>query len=192
MSPSAKGGYPIHFLAVAILLSLGFFMALGFWPPSPPGVRATEAYRKEIRKKQDAIAQVSSLLDLIHHVSDLEQEGLMATCLELIQGSLVPGSEADERALYAAVDRRTRSGLRPFTEVLRYERHTMDRWTEELSSMASESMPDHNVFCLRAERLMGLVESHLGAIEDILLPILDRSMTPAQFRREVETGRGLN
>lgn len=192
MSPSPQNGNHIHFLAVALLFSLGFFIALGFWPPRSPGVRATEALRKEIQRKRETIAQVSSILDLIHHAGNLKQTELMAAALKLIQGTLVPGSEGDERALYGAVDRRMKNGLRPFTEVLRYERRTLDGWTEDLARMASEPIPDPNAFCLRAERLMGLVESHLGALEEILLPFLDRSMTPEQFHREVGVGLGLN
>lgn len=192
MSQSAKNGYHLHFLVAAVILSFSFFIALGFWPPSAPGERATEGFRRHDRKKRDEIARISCLLDTIHHVSEMDQRELMAAAVSLIRGGLLPDSEAQEKLLYAAVDRRVKSGLCPFTEALRFERRQMGRWTEELALLASEPLPDHNRFCLRGERLLGLVESHLDAIEEILLPILDRSMTSAQFHREVGSGMGID
>lgn len=195
MKQPVGDGFHRHFLVAAAILSFAFFIALGFWPPPRRQVeeagRATEAFRLHHRKYHDVIAQISALLDTIHHVSEMQQLELMAVTVSLVRGDLLPHAKAEEQFLYPAADRRAGTGIHAFTATLRFEHRLLERWTEELAAMASEPFPDHNAFCLRGERLLGLLEAHLAAEEEVLLPVLDKTMTPEQFHREVESGMGI-
>lgn len=195
MTQPAGDGFHRHFLVAAAMFCFVFFMVLGFWPPPRRQVReearATEAFRLHHRKYHDVIAQISGLLDTIHHVSEMQQLELMAVTVSVVRGDLLPHARAEEQFLYPAADRRAGTDSPVFTATLRFEHRLLERWTEELAAVASEPFPDHNAFCLRGERLLGLLEAHLAAEEEVLLPMLDKTMTPEEFRREVERGMGI-
>ena len=57
------------------------------------------------------------------------------------------------------------------------------RWIGELGAMAKSPSADAQAFTRRADNLLGLVRAHFESEEDVLLPVLDRTMTPEQFRR---------
>jgi hemerythrin-like domain-containing protein len=172
----------------AVILSIAFFVSLGFWPPSLQDIgenRPTELFRLHLRRHQEKIATISLTLDTIPRGSEMGQIDLMAAVVSMIRGELLEHARTEEQVLYPAVDRRAEAGTPPFTEVLLFERRLIERWTDELERMASEPLPDQHRFCVRGERLLGLLEAHVAVEEKVLLPILDKTMTHDQFRREV-------
>jgi hypothetical protein len=51
--------------------------------------------------------------------------------------------------------------------------------------MAASASPDAAAFVRRADNLLGLIWAHFEEEEMVLLPVLDETMTPEQFEREV-------
>lgn len=193
MTESTTNGFNRYFLMATALMAFAFFIALGFWPPErkPQQGRATEAFRRHHRRYHEQVAHLSSVFETIHDACEMEQIELMAAAVALLREDLLPHARAEELHLYPAADRLAGGGANPFTAVLRFEHRLLERWTEDLAAIAADPFPDHNAFCLRGERLLGLLEAHLAAEEEVVLPLLDRTMTPEQFRREVGEGMGI-
>jgi len=171
---------------------LAFFLAIGFWPPSPPAERATDAFRKQDATCRTQIAQISTLLSALRQGSEPEAVDLMAAAVLMIRENLLARARKEERFLYPAVERRHRQGIRSGIEVFRWQHRLMEEWVGEMERLTSVPVEDPKAFSLRGERLLGLFEAHLAAEEELLLPVLDRNMTPAQFHREVEVPMGMD
>jgi hemerythrin-like domain-containing protein len=59
------------------------------------------------------------------------------------------------------------------------------RWTDELAALASAPGPDVTAFARRADNLLGLIWAHFEEEEELLLPILDRTMSHEEFEHEI-------
>lgn len=104
----------------------------------------------------------------------------MARVVRFFREHIKPHAEWEERVLYPAVDKRAASGPNPFTASMRYEHRIVVRWTDELANT-----PDVIGFARRADNLLGLVWAHFEEEEEVLLPILDRSMSKEEFDQEI-------
>jgi hemerythrin-like domain-containing protein len=102
-----------------------------------------------------------------------------------VRDHIKPHAEWEERVLYPAVDRRAARGPNPFTASMRYEHGIVVRWTDELATMAAASPLDVVAFRRRADNLLGLIWAHFEEEEQVLLPILDRTMSKEDFDREI-------
>jgi hemerythrin-like domain-containing protein len=114
----------------------------------------------------------------------------MARVVGFLREHLIGHADWEERVLYPLVDRHAGGGPEAFTASMRLEHRIIARWTDELAREASHREPDIGVFCARAHNLLGLVMAHLEEEEDVLLPVLDRTMTAAEFEREVMNQSG--
>jgi iron-sulfur cluster repair protein YtfE (RIC family) len=183
--------YHLHFLVAFGAFFLAFFLAIGFWPPSPPAERATDAFRKQAARCRTEIAQISALLGALPQVSEPEPVDVMAAALSLIRENLLARVRGEERFLFPAAERHHRQGIHAGIEVLRMQHRLMEEWADEMERLSAFPLADAERFSLRGERLLGLFEAHLAAEEEFLLPVLDRAMTPTQFRREVVVPMGM-
>ena len=68
---------------------------------------------------------------------------------------------------------------------MRYEHKVVNRWIEELERFAEAEKPDVVAFARRTDNLLGLIWAHFEEEEEVLLPILDRTMTTVEFQREI-------
>ncbi|MBI3856792.1 MAG: hemerythrin domain-containing protein [Planctomycetes bacterium] len=142
----------------------------------------TASIRQDLQRVQRQLLGLERTIDTLHEVNESEQIALMNGAIGTLRDCLLPQLALEEKVLYPAVDRRMAGGLVPFTQALQSEHQLMRRWIEELHCLANETLPDHNAFARRAERLLGLLEAHFEVEESLLFPILDQPASVARYR----------
>jgi len=96
-----------------------------------------------------------------------------------------PHAEWEERVLYPIVDRLAGGGPNAFTATMRYEHRVVGRWIAELRAESDKPAIDAAKFARRTDNLLGLLWAHFEEEEEVLLPLIDKGMTKAEFEREV-------
>lgn len=106
----------------------------------------------------------------------------------------LPSRSADERrealrlvvrALREHVAAHAEDGRSPsptFGATSRREHVLVGRWIEELETLAAATEPDVQAFTRRAQRLLGLLEAHHGAAEDVPRSRFDEPRAAAEIR----------
>ncbi|MDP2305577.1 MAG: hemerythrin domain-containing protein [Pseudomonadota bacterium] len=151
-----------------------------------PATRPTEPFRAEhvalVRELDEVAAKVGSIPTL----PAARQREEMKAIVGFFKEHLEPHAGWEERVLYPAVDRRMPTGaLEPFTASMRNDHKVVGRWIGELDALARPQTPDPTAFTRRADNLLGLVRAHFEAEEEVLLPILDRTMSADEFKKEI-------
>ncbi|MCI0588723.1 MAG: hemerythrin domain-containing protein [Planctomycetes bacterium] len=166
-------------------LVLGFALAAA----SPSFVlrqeRPSESFRAEHRSIREHLRHVEEVVGSLAEAPGAERKGRMSEAVAFFREHIVPHAEAEERGLYPAVDKRAGSAVPPFTASMRHEHRIVGRWVEELAAEAGKPSPDARTFCRRADNLLGLLAAHFEEEEEVLLPILDRTLTKEEFEKEV-------
>jgi hemerythrin-like domain-containing protein len=152
--------------------------------------RPTEPFRHEHADIKEHLDHLKEEIGTLATSSPDEQRRVMQHVIGFLREHIKPHAEWEERVLYPAVDRRAASGPNPFTASMRYEHRIVARWTEELAALATASAPDVAAFMRRADNLLGLIWAHFEEEEEVLLPILDRTMTKEDFDREIGAHEG--
>jgi hemerythrin-like domain-containing protein len=116
-----------------------------------------------------------------------EQLEMMRWVVRFLEEHIRPHAAWEERVLYPAVDKRAASGPNPFTASMRYEHRVIARWMGELATESVKPRPDAKAFARRADNLLGLLWAHFEEEEEILLPILDASMSHEELMQEIGT-----
>jgi hemerythrin-like domain-containing protein len=180
----------------AALLAVVFFFALGFWPGpgrEPPKARSrparpTEGIRRrhallrlEIDRFSDAVAGLPA-------ASPGRQAELMDSAVRFLRERVLPHAEEQERTLYPVVEAQVGHWRQPFTSSLRHEHRILERWARELEEMACAGLPDPSGFARLAERLAGFLIAHGEVEEEVLYPVLDRTMRVHELDRAGDPG----
>lgn len=150
--------------------------------------RSTEQPTKEFR------AHHATVLEHLGHVDAMaaqlekeprdEQLQTMQRVVGFFREHIGPHALDEERVLYPAVRQRAGEGNR-LTEVPIYEHRIVERWIADLETEAAKDSPDAAAFSEKAVHLVGLLRAHFEVEEQVLLPILDTTMTPEEFEREI-------
>ncbi len=151
----------------------------------PAGQRPTDPFRLEHRDIEDRLAEVERQIGGLPAAPPVEQRRTMTHILVFLREHVLLHAEWEEKVLYPVVDRRAGSGAHRFTASMRQEHAIVARWTEELASEAAKPEPDATRFARRADQLLGVLQAHLENEEEVLLPVLDWTMTPEDFEREI-------
>jgi hemerythrin-like domain-containing protein len=107
----------------------------------------------------------------------------MADVVRFLGEHIRPHAEWEERVLYPLVDGKAGSPARhPFTASMRYEHRIVGRWIDEMGAIRGKAKPDVRAFARRADNLLGLIAAHFEEEEEVLLPILDATMKPEEFK----------
>lgn len=118
--------------------------------------------------------------------SPAERLGTMTEIFEFFQAHLLPHADAEDQVLYPVADAKAAGGQ--FTASLRHEHRVISRWIDELSVLLRRKPPtadDARMFARRTDALLGLVRGHFECEEEVVLGLLDRTMTPDEFQRDV-------
>jgi len=144
---------------------------------------ATELFRREHVEFKAYLGEISELVGKLHAGMAADQKKL-ALVVEELTRHITPHAEWEERVLYPVVDRYAGGG-HPFTASMRYEHRIIARQLAELAHESRRQAPDARRFARHADHLLGLVAAHFEAEEEVLLTLLDSSMTAEEFRREI-------
>jgi hemerythrin-like domain-containing protein len=160
-------------------------------PPTPStapahahgGGRVTEPFRQEHAKLRTHLEHVDALVASIATAAPGARRDAQQKVVGFLTEHILPHAAWEEAVLYPAVDRRASQG-EPFTATMRFEHTVVHRWTEELRATTGDPVR----FVHKADRVLGLITAHFEAEEQVLLPVLDRTMTPAEYERELGAG----
>ncbi|MEO7994606.1 MAG: hemerythrin domain-containing protein, partial [bacterium] len=94
-------------------------------------------------------------------------------------------AEWEEAVLYPAIDRLAGVSDPPLTATMRREHQFVGGWMAELQGFRSASPPDTASFARVADNMLSFIAAHFAVQEDVLLPVLDRTLTPEEFQREI-------
>lgn len=164
---------------IVLILTLGFLglLVTEVARENPvDGHRRTDPIRQNLSRLRGVLMTVERHLDSVHEVNESEQLVLMQSAVELFREYLLPHLAAEEAVLHPAVDRQLPRSSASVTEAMRQEHDILRRWVRELEGLAYGSMPDHDAFVRRGERLLGLIEAHFEVDEEVLYPVLDRAL----------------
>lgn len=151
----------------------------------PAGQRPTDPFRLEHRDIEDRLAEMDRQVGMLSSATRAGQRDAMARFIAFLREHVLTHAEWEEKILYPVVDRRAGSGENRFTASMRHEHTIVARRTDELAAEAEKAEPNAVWFARRADQLLGLLLAHLENEEEILLPVLDWTMTPEDFEREI-------
>lgn len=148
--------------------------------------RPSQQFRTELERLQQRLNAVELQLQGLALISRAEnQRKVMLQILAFFKTEIAPRTDWEEQHLFPAVDKRAAKNGEAFTSSLRYGHRIMARWIHALENETSLRYPDEIRFTQMTAQLLGLLKAHLEEEEEVLLPILDRTMTPQQFRDEI-------
>ncbi|MFZ5481345.1 MAG: hemerythrin domain-containing protein [Myxococcota bacterium] len=144
------------------------------------GARPTDPFREQHAELRTHLAHLSTRLGALASVPAAEQRALMLEIVAFLDSHVRPHAQWEERVLYALVDRKAGGGT-GITATMRHEHRIVDRWIDELAAEAARPQPDPRAFGRRAHNLLGLLQAHFEEEEEVLLPVLDRTMSRDEF-----------
>lgn len=150
-----------------------------------PAPRVTEPFREEHAEIQVHLKHLHDMTGGLRAAPAEDARGTMKFVVKFLNEHIRAHAEWEERVLYPVVDRMARSGRDVFTATMRHEHRIIGRWIDELAAEAAKEAPGVEPFARRADNLLGLIAAHFEEEEEVLLPLIDRGMSPEQFRREV-------
>lgn len=175
---------------LAIALSLGAARAQAQRPtdahPRAPGKLPTQPFRDEHAQVRQHLKEMAARVGQLRNESADAQKKSMGEVVAFFQQHIKPHAEWEERHLYPVVDKLAGCPTaRPFTSTMRFEHRVIGGWIDELAREAKKPAPDAVAFSRRADNLFGLLSAHFDEEEQVLLPLIDAKMTPAQFEKAV-------
>ena len=179
-------GHGVFVVILIVAIVLVAAVSLAGDPPTNASVRATEQFREIHKELRVHLNHMTALVSKLPRQTTDEQKAGMNEVVSLLSDYIHTHANAEEEALYPVVDKMAGS-TDPylFTATMRYEHRIIGRWINELRNHANQATPDVTAFARRADNVIGLVSAHFEEEEDILLPVLDATMTVAQFKKEV-------
>lgn len=154
-------------------------------PAQPSGKRPTEPFRAEHVEVKEHLGHIHSMVGAMPSTPPEEQVKTMAFVVNFLNVHIKSHADWEEKVLYPVVDKYAGGGPHAFTASMRYEHGIVGRWIGELASESKKPSPDAKAFARRTDNLLGLLWAHFEEEEEVLLPLLDKSMTPEQFEREM-------
>jgi len=147
--------------------------------------RPTEPFRREHQQLHQHLDRVDALVGSLTTARPGEQKAAMNQVVQFLEDDILAHARWEEKALYPAVDKRAAKGPNPFTASMRYEHKIIERWVGELAAIAQQPKPDPVAFQRQADKILGVIAAHFEEEEQVLLPILDKTMTKQQFEKEI-------
>jgi iron-sulfur cluster repair protein YtfE (RIC family) len=144
----------------------------------PGAPRVTAPLRAARRQILQALAALAERLGELPSLPLEERAGAMRQWVAELDERLRPHLEFEERTIHPVVDKFACEGPATFSASMRYEHTIIYRWLSELAR-SSEDASAAVAFSRRADNLLGVVLAHFELEEEVLFPILDRTMSGA-------------
>lgn len=150
-----------------------------------PPPRVTEPFREEHAEIRVHLGHIHQRVGELRCSPSSEASSTMRFVVRFLDEHIRKHAEWEEAVLYPVVDRLAKSGRERFTATMRHEHRIVGRWIDDLAAEAEKESPAVEAFARRADYLLGLVTAHFEEEEEVLLPLIDRGMTAAEFKHEV-------
>jgi len=152
--------------------------------------RPTAPFRAEHAEVQEHLRHVHEWAGQLAKQKPAEQKKTAQQIVSFFEGHIIPHAQWEEQNLYPIVDKLAGGGPNRFTSTMRHEHEIVGRWTAELRAEAAKPKLDTAKFSRRTDNLLGLLWAHFEEEEQVLLPFIDKGMTPEQFKRELDKTSG--
>lgn len=152
-------------------------------PASPDA--PTAEFREHHKEILEHLGHIDARVSAFPAQTSEQQQTGMRFVVAFLNDHIRPHAADEERVLYPVVDSRAGGGPNVFTAAMRHGHRVVDRWIHELATEAAGPSPDPVKFARRTQRLLGLLEAHFEAEEEVLLALLDHTMTREDFQRKV-------
>jgi hemerythrin-like domain-containing protein len=153
--------------------------------------RPSAKFRQEHVEIREHLDHISKLAGKLGSEGPAQRREAMKKIVSFLKEHIVPHAQWEERVLYPAVDRRAgNSAQNPFTATMRNDHAIVGRWISELEKESGQADASGASFARKTDRLLGLIVAHFENEEEVLLPVLDRTMTRAQFEQEIMSKGG--
>ena len=154
-------------------------------PAAFAGDLPTAPFRREHVEIKEHLGHLDAMAGALPTAKPEEQRRTMSMVAKFLHEHIRNHAEWEEAYLYPAVDKRTLAGANPFTASMRYEHRIVGRSIDALTKMAADPDSSPAAFARSTDRLLGLIAAHFEEEEEVLLPILDKSMTKEEFETEL-------
>ncbi len=138
---------------------------------------------KRIREIRAGILErLSSLaadIGSLEAMTDPDRRDCMHRVAGEMSGCLRPHLEWEESTVHPIADKYACEGPAVFSASMRYEHGIIYRWLGELRDLADG---EATAFRRRADNLLGVVLAHFELEENVLFPVLERSLPPGTLR----------
>lgn len=155
----------------------------------PGGELPTASFRAEHAEVLEELDEVAADAGRLTSLPKAEQRAQMRRIVAFFEDEIAPHAAWEEEVLYPLVDRLAGGGEHAFTATMRHEHDVVAERIGELRREASRAEPDPREFMRKTDRLLGLLTAHFSSEEQVLLPLIDRSMTRAEYERAVSAAR---
>lgn len=147
--------------------------------------RTTEPFRQEHVEIRAHLSHISSMIEAIAKAPAAEAQQRMQHLVGALRAHILAHADWEERVLYPVIDMKAGPAPHRFTEAMRLEHRIVGRWIDELDRQSNRATADVLAFARRADQLLGLILAHFEEEEEVLLPIIDATMTREEFEREI-------
>jgi hemerythrin-like domain-containing protein len=148
----------------------------------------TESFRQEHVEVKKHLDHIAGFVGELPKQGAEDQRATMNKIVKALRGHVLQHAEWEDKVLYGLVD--TKAGTTEkhrFTASMRHEHVIVARWIGDLERELQKPKPDVTMFARKADNLLGLVLAHFECEEEVLLPVIDKTMTKEEFERAVGT-----
>ena len=145
----------------------------------------TASFRAEHAEVKEHLRHLDSMAGSLASQDEAKRATTAAFIVGFLTDHILTHAAWEEKHLYPAVDKRTTAGARPFTGTMRYEHGIIGRGIDDLRKESAAPAFDAVRFVRDTDRLLGLIAAHFEKEEEVLLPVLDESMTREQVEKEL-------
>ena len=150
--------------------------------------RPTAGFRAEHVEMQKHLDHIRDWVGALPTQPPREQRKTAQKIATFFEDHIKAHAEWEERFLYPVVDKLAGGGPNAFTSTMRYEHRIVGRWIGELRAESDKPKIDAARLARRADNLLGLISAHFEEEEEVLLPLIDKGMSKAQFERQLAPG----
>ena len=158
---------------------IALFTLAALLPARGDDERPTQGFRDEHAEIKEHLDHLDHAVGSLATASPEDRARKMAFVVRFLDEHIRAHAAWEEEVLYPVVDEQAGGGER-VTSTMRYEHVIIGRWIDALRQET-----DVVAFTRRADRLLGLIAAHFEKEEEVLLPILDRTMSADEFRARV-------
>src|SRR5512142_1965108 len=147
--------------------------------------RTTEPFRREHVEIKEHLGHMSSMIGSLAGGSPSDRRKTMQKIVTALRSHIIPHAQWEEAVLYPVIDAKAGGGRYGFTLAMRHEHEIVGRWIDELEQQSKNVTADVQLFARRADQLLGLILAHFEDEEEVLLPVIDATMSRKKFEREI-------
>ncbi|BDG02986.1 hemerythrin domain-containing protein [Anaeromyxobacter oryzae] len=147
---------------------------------------ATAPLRRARARVREVLDGISERVGALAAEPAAGRAGAMRAIVADLDACLRPHLDWEERTVHPVVDKFACEGPAAFSASMRYEHEIIQRSLTDLERRTGAG--DAATFARHADRLLGVLFAHFELEEEVLFPILDRTMSPEAFRTAVGDG----